>query len=167
MIRKKKLSQAWSSSSMLSQTKGQAAMEFLMTYGWAILAAIIVVGVLWYIIGNPGNLAGEKFVLAPPLTAEAKQVIAGAVVNSIVLEIRNSVGETMNVRSASVIGCAVNDYSAAPIAVANGAVGTFTFDCTPDLITDDRFSGDIKITYRTGASALDQVSSGSISTRVP
>ena len=26
--------------------KGQAAMEFLMTYGWAILAAIIVIGVL-------------------------------------------------------------------------------------------------------------------------
>lgn len=26
--------------------KGQAAMEFLMTYGWAILAAVIVIGVL-------------------------------------------------------------------------------------------------------------------------
>lgn len=26
--------------------QGQAAMEFLMTYGWAILAAIIVIGVL-------------------------------------------------------------------------------------------------------------------------
>jgi len=26
--------------------RGQAAMEFLMTYGWAILAAIIVIGVL-------------------------------------------------------------------------------------------------------------------------
>ena len=26
--------------------RGQAAMEFLMTYGWAILVAIIVIGVL-------------------------------------------------------------------------------------------------------------------------
>ena len=33
-----------------SDKKGQAAMEFLMTYGWAILAAVIVVGVLWYLI---------------------------------------------------------------------------------------------------------------------
>jgi len=30
------------------RTKGQAAMEFLMTYGWAILAAIIVIGILGY-----------------------------------------------------------------------------------------------------------------------
>ncbi len=28
--------------------KGQAAMEFLMTYGWAILVVIIAIGSLWY-----------------------------------------------------------------------------------------------------------------------
>ena len=28
--------------------RGQAAMEFLMTYGWAILAAITAIGVLAY-----------------------------------------------------------------------------------------------------------------------
>lgn len=33
--------------------KGQEAMEFLMTYGWAILAAIMVVGVLLFIIIPP------------------------------------------------------------------------------------------------------------------
>lgn len=36
--------------------KGQAAMEFLMTYGWAILAAVVVIGVLAYFgVFNPGT----------------------------------------------------------------------------------------------------------------
>ena len=39
------------------QKRGQAAMEFLMTYGWAILAAIIVIGVLAYF----GVLSPDKF----------------------------------------------------------------------------------------------------------
>ncbi len=40
--------------------KGQAAMEFLMTYGWAILAAIIAIGVLSYFgIFSPGNFITE------------------------------------------------------------------------------------------------------------
>ncbi len=33
---------------MLGKKKGQAAMEYLMTYGWAILAVVIVGGVLYY-----------------------------------------------------------------------------------------------------------------------
>ena len=36
--------------------KGQAAMEFLMTYGWAILAAVVVIGVLAYFgVFSPGK----------------------------------------------------------------------------------------------------------------
>jgi len=31
---------------MVNQKKGQAAMEFLMTYGWAILVVLIVIGAL-------------------------------------------------------------------------------------------------------------------------
>ena len=48
--------------------KGQAAMEFLMTYGWAILAAIIAIGVLAYFgVFNPSRLAGSAAVLNAPL----------------------------------------------------------------------------------------------------
>ncbi len=37
----------------MKKKKSQVAMEFLMTYGWAIFAALIVIGVVWWIIGNP------------------------------------------------------------------------------------------------------------------
>ncbi len=152
---------------MLMKKRGQAAMEFLMTYGWAILAAIIVVGVLWYIIGDPGNLAGDKFALSPPLTAEAKQLVAGAVANSISLEIRNGVGETMNVREISIAGCQTRDLTAAPVAHPNGNVTTYIFDCLPDLVAGDRFSGEIEVIYRSGSSSLDQISTGTVAGKVP
>src|SRR3989344_9280491 len=79
---------------MLMKKRGQAAMEFLMTYGWAILAAIIVVGVLWYLIGSPGNLAGNKFTISSPLVSNAMSITAGAAgAGTIALEFRNGAGE--------------------------------------------------------------------------
>lgn len=40
--------------------KGQGAMEYLMTYGWAILIVIVVGGVLYYYgVFSPGTLVGE------------------------------------------------------------------------------------------------------------
>ncbi|HLD75734.1 MAG TPA: hypothetical protein VI874_01835 [Candidatus Norongarragalinales archaeon] len=41
--------------------KGQSGLEYLVTYGWAILAIVIIAGVLWYFgIFNPARFAGEK-----------------------------------------------------------------------------------------------------------
>ncbi len=41
-----------------SQAKGQSAMEYLMTYGWAILIIAVVLGVLYYLgVFNTANLA--------------------------------------------------------------------------------------------------------------
>jgi hypothetical protein len=45
--------------------RAQAAMEFLMTYGWAILVVLIVVGALAYFgVLNPQNLVPEKCVVS-------------------------------------------------------------------------------------------------------
>src|SRR3989344_4619139 len=36
----------------MNRKRGQAAMEFLMTYGWALLAIVIIGGLLWVYIGG-------------------------------------------------------------------------------------------------------------------
>ena len=49
---------------MFMKKKAQAAMEFLMTYGWAILVVLIVIGALAYFgVLNPQNLLPEKCTL--------------------------------------------------------------------------------------------------------
>jgi len=48
----------------MKHKKGQAAMEFLMTYGWAILAAIIAIGVLAYFgVFTPDRFVYEEFTI--------------------------------------------------------------------------------------------------------
>ncbi len=47
---------------MIGRTKrGQAGLEYLVTYGWAILAIVIIAGVLWYFgIFNPSKFSEER-----------------------------------------------------------------------------------------------------------
>lgn len=44
----------------MKNQRGQAAMEFLMTYGWTILAAIIAIAILAYFgVFNPGQYTSD------------------------------------------------------------------------------------------------------------
>ena len=41
--------------------RGQSALEYLVTYGWAILAIVIIAAVMWYFgIFNPSSFVGSK-----------------------------------------------------------------------------------------------------------
>ena len=140
--------------------KGQAAMEFLMTYGWAILAAIIVVGVLWYLIGNPANLVGNQFTITQPFAKNALNIAAAA----ITIEVRNGGGEGITITDTDITGCGTQttDYS-----VADSALQAIAVTCSPALTTASRFKGDVKISYTTTGSSITQVATGSISGKVP
>lgn len=49
----------------MRRRKGQAAMEFLMSYGWAILIALVAVGVISYFkILNPDEIVRDQCLLA-------------------------------------------------------------------------------------------------------
>ena len=142
--------------------KGQAAMEFLMTYGWAILAAIIVVGVLWYLIGNPANLAGDRFTIGAPLIANAMSLTN----ETVSIEFRNGHSEKINVTAVRVEGCNMT-YNLNPhTPVAAGNLQSFIVFCSPVLSVGSRFDEAITILYRVGDGALDQQTSGKISGRV-
>jgi hypothetical protein len=75
---------------MVFNKKGQAAMEFLMTYGWAIMVVLIVIGALAYFgVLSPTNLLPEKCFLPLGMSCEDHQVTT----NSVQLNIRNSMGD--------------------------------------------------------------------------
>lgn len=51
--------------------RGQAALEFLMTYGWAILVVLVVIGALAYFgVLNPTNLVAERCTLQQGIGCE-------------------------------------------------------------------------------------------------
>ena len=53
----------------MSSKKGQAAMEYLMTYGWALVALVVVIAALMATGAfNPSYLIGEECTLQPDLS---------------------------------------------------------------------------------------------------
>lgn len=144
---------------MYNKKRGQAALEFLMTYGWAILSAIIVIGALGsYFYFNQGG-STSIFVGAP-----FYGVAASATATTLSLEIENKGGETLTINSVAVSGigtCVINDtaHSTTP-----GAEIVTLSGC--GLTAGDSISGDITISYLRPGSTLPLTSTGSVSTSV-
>lgn len=113
--------------------KAQAAMEFLMTYGWAILVVLVVIGALAYFgVLSPGRLLPDRCQLAPGLTCDDYDLEEGGVLT---LKITNNLGQQISITGFSGVGpdgsAQCPSGAAAPIIVAPGA-GSFikTGTCT-------------------------------------
>src|SRR3989338_3151168 len=102
--------------------KGQAAMEFLITYGWAILAAILVIGALAYVAFKPSTIVPNMCVVSTPFTCE----LGTASKTGIELALRNGGGDTFNVVSVDVAGCGTKTDIGE---VADGALKEFGIAC--------------------------------------
>ncbi len=141
--------------------KGQAAMEFLMTYGWAILAAIIAIGVLAYFgVFSPGKYVTGTALVTPPFYVNAHNVKPAGVT----LEIKNQGGETYDLISIDVTNCATDNTGWA--GVAAGDSQAVTIACTVAPVAGDNFKGDITISYRKVGSTVDLTSTGTIAEKV-
>ncbi len=152
------------------EKRGQAAMEFLMTYGWAILAAIIAIAVLAYFgVFNPGRYTTETCAVSAPFVCDDNS--AATVANGISLVLRNGGDEDYNIKTIKVTNCDTTgeDFTdGAPpetangILVASGTSGTLTVGCTSALTLDASFRGNIEVIYRKVGGTRDLISTGSI-----
>ena len=137
----------------MRNNKGQAAMEFLMTYGWAILAAIIVIGILGYYYFSSDALGQNLATISSPFYIDA----ANAQTTGVNLEIRNTMGETYTINNVTVTGCGSTDT--APGVISSNSV-TVNIPCT--LTEGNNFRGDIVINYVKEGTTLEQAATGQI-----
>jgi hypothetical protein len=158
--------------------RGQAAMEFLMTYGWAILAAIIAIGVLAVFgVFSPGQFIGSSAIVNAPFYANAWNVQDVDGGQSIVeLELQNNGGETATITAATLTsvssGSFTTDCSAAaiPPPVPAGDPVVLTFNCggaaTSDLTAGETFKANIAVSYTRGTGTVQLQSTGTITDTV-
>ena len=140
----------------MEKKKGQASMEFLMTYGWAILAAVLAISVLaYYGVFSPGNAMPDICTINAPLGCSDSQVSAadGA---SIVL--RNGAGKSITVSSFAIGGCDTNTSS---VTIADGATQRYDLTCT-GLTADEKFNGEVTITYMLSGGTFNSTSTGDL-----
>lgn len=147
--------------------KAQAAMEFLMTYGWAILVVLVVIGALAYFgVLSPKKLLPDKCLFGPGIgTCSDFQALASG---QIKLDLVNGFGETVTVTDATAKGtlCSTVTDATAPGDWASGDKKTLTFACTA-ASAGDKTNEEVTITYTKGATAtLTHTVTGSVSIAV-
>lgn len=73
--------------------RGQAALEFLTTYGWAFLVIIVMIGALAYFgVLNPSNLLPERCTFSTELPCQDAQITAST--GKVEFYIQNNLGNT-------------------------------------------------------------------------
>ena len=139
--------------------KSQAAMEFLMTYGWAILVVLAAIAALAYFgVLSPEKFLPEKCVLEPGLTCSSSKITP----TTSTLFIANGLGRTITITSISVGSC-TGTFSSQ---MASGNVTSFGLSSCSNGIAKDRFKGDITLKYTEKDSGLSKSAYGNIVTKI-
>ncbi|MBI2655130.1 hypothetical protein HYX06_01765 [Candidatus Woesearchaeota archaeon] len=127
-----------------SFTSSQAALEFLMTYGWAILIVITAIGVLAYFgVLSPDNFLPEKCSLPSGMTCLDYRVESYRVL----LVLQNSLGKTITVNNITVSGnnqgCTDNES----ITLKLNEKAVFAVTQCSNGISGQKFKGNMSVSY--------------------
>ena len=143
----------------LSNSKGQAAMEFLMTYGWAILVVLAAIAALAYFgVLSPEKFLPQKCVLEPGLACIAHKVEP----TQTTLVITNSKGSTVIVTNLAVGGCS----TAFNQEMLSGTDHTFVITGCSNGAAKDKFKGDITLSYTLKETNLTKTAYGNINSQI-
>ena len=139
--------------------ESQAALEFLMTYGWAILVVLVAIGALAYF----GVLSPDKFLPAKcTLQSGIACIDHKATTANIQVVIQNSLGYDLSAITVKAGSCGT---SSSPAALANGEKGTYTITCTPAL-TGSKYNAQLNVSYTITETGLTHNNLGQITTRI-
>ncbi|MEM3373783.1 MAG: hypothetical protein QW757_05885 [Candidatus Woesearchaeota archaeon] len=152
--------------------KGQAAMEFLMTYGWAILVVIAAIAALAYFgVLDPARLLPERCQFPAGMDCIDKAAIT---TTGITFALKNNNGFPVTVSSATTTACqgtatfavgASNTTFTSSAVVPNNEVLKVNIACS--LNKGNKFdANDVTVTYTNTESGLTNNAVGSIRGKV-
>ena len=142
--------------------KAQAAMEFLMTYGWAILVVLAAIGALAYFgVLSPDRFLPEKCTM-PSGIACLDFRYSGTAIEMV---IQNSAGFDMSGVSIAVNGTGCNAAdTTTQTTLTNGQKATYTITCSP---SSGKFKGDVTMAYTNMETSMVHSKIGEIILKVP
>ncbi len=142
------------------QKRGQAAMEFLMTYGWALLVVLIAIGALAFFgVLNPSRFLPNSCTLAPGFSCNDFRASDGD--DNILVVIQNGLGDNLNSVTLKLSGsnpdCGGSSsttgraFTPGSTTLNDGASTQFTMACTAgNLVKGNKLKGDLQIDYTIG-----------------
>ncbi len=148
--------------------KGQAAMEFFMTYGWAILGLAAAIGGLTYFnIFNTTKYYPEECILFDKVSCITAKASFSSTPNRIELVARNEYGQLLNPFNITILsdqGCN-NNQGTASGGLTDGEEEKITITCTSTLPTEGRYQAILNISF-TGTSGTPHNAYGKLVTQV-
>ena len=138
---------------MKMKMKGQTSLDFLMTYGWALLLIVIVVGALFALgVFNVGSFIGSRATGFAQVGVVAWNVDHG--VNGVTVKLQNHAGADVNVTAFNMTyGTNTVDITYLPVNynggfLANGGTsGTITIGTVGGLSAGTTYMIPLSITY--------------------
>lgn len=151
--------------------KAQAAMEFLMTYGWAILVVLAAIGALAYFgVLSPDKMLPEKTTFMAPLANIDNAVVRAD--ETVQVVVQNNLGQTAIILNGTTgvsgtTDCAtVTGFTAVPNTVPNGEKATLTWTCGGTFTAGSKFKSDLTFTYQNTFSGQSHPHTGSITAKI-
>ncbi|MBT4539467.1 hypothetical protein HOC32_04235 [Candidatus Woesearchaeota archaeon] len=146
--------------------KGQAAMEFIMTYGWAILVVLVAIGALAYFgVLNPSNFLPSSCTVGPGISCDDFKITT----TDAQLVLRNGLGDDLTAAQVTVSGCTGSAEASGDDAwnngdVLGGADGITLTSCTNGA-SGARYKADVVVAY-TSSSGISHNVTGEVTTKV-
>jgi uncharacterized protein (UPF0333 family) len=143
--------------SIINHKRGQAAMEFLMTYGWALLVVLIAIAALAFFgLLNPDRFLPERCEIAPGLTCmdfNAEAIDDGH--GNITILLNNGIGQTMRNVTISIGECGDHDVEGNDAIITSGYTQRFNITNCKNMNPNFRFRSDMTIIYQTRTEGHD------------
>jgi hypothetical protein len=119
--------------------RGQAAMEFLMTYGWALLVVLVAIGALAFFgVLNPARFLPETCTITPGISCN-DFIVTNA--DGVTIVIQNGMGKDLTAMSLASTGATVCADSSAEDTLGDGVSKTFKCDFTNAPDAGSRYKG--------------------------
>jgi hypothetical protein len=145
--------------------KAQAAMEFLMTYGWAILVVLAAIAALAYFgVLSPDRFLPEKCTLPSGVAC----LDFTGTTSQVDLVIQNSAGFDMQTVSVYVNSSTDNfacTDSGGDATLIDGELDTFT--CAGLTLASGKFKGTLSIDYLNAQTTMSHTKSGELILKIP
>ncbi len=145
-------------------SKSQSAMEYLMTYGWAVLVVLVVITLLfsYSYIPRSDKFSVNRCVFQSGIVCIDYKVENDPSDNGVIkLAIYNSHGHDMTDIVVTTTDCGVANQTDIP----SGENAIVTVNCSQPL-SGSKYSGEVNITYINPVSGLTHTIQGSISTTI-
>lgn len=137
----------------MSTKRGQAAMEFLMTYGWAILVVLVAIGALAYFgVLSPQRYLPTSCTISDQFSCPEFKVNSAGTVQVV---LQNGKGVDLTGVTVGLSGSGVTCATSAAQNIDDGKNAAFTVTCTAGIgSAGSQFKSDVTVTYTASGSTL-------------